>query len=796
MKNYFLTVSMLLIIALLSGCQKNRVPVFDVDKGGMVLDWILMGPFPSDELTTRDESGANRSGFNEDFLTGLGGENKAILYDGVETTIQKKNGETRTVRAKRIGPEFENPNRPDFNKIINNNTRILDRDYDQDVAYAFCYLYSEETQKIYAHMSVDGSHKVWLNDTLVFAQWADWSKSVGKNWMYNFELNVKKGENRFLIKIDNTESWWGFGIELYNKEQNDIEINKTSKSLTFKKIESTPEGIHLLIGTIPELAGYQVPVKVTVTKFTGEKLTEKEILTGSNETIPAIENYDGPVYLEISPSGNNTGQTIKDVRWSGDYKVSLSALKKKYDIVKSQYTSFIPQRIQKLYGHVFRYYDRFFSKEQQIPDISFVSNFNFARRLVEALEKRQDLLSHIPTEGIPVSFEVKGYVESDREEICAHVSIPENYAGSGNSFPLVIEMRPYNSFGKEISHLPNANLLIEMQGEPIIAVKPYPPNISSRMQSNYWAQSDWWEPFFLDKVLEQIKDIFSVDAERIYVYGGSGGAARTWDWINHSPEHFAAAIILVGFDGYPFRAEKLKYLPLWVINGDLDLASYPYQPEVTINRLRSFGSDVAYTNFTGLGHSVSPGFDKKDLKEWLLAHRNPHKIGLDPLVNMSINEEGFSKVTLKRIPDKTYLGLTPMENPRYPQDNPFRSAMKIYQAYRKPNSAATEREARGYALIYEKDYSKAEGKEILLDAPVVDLGKNGDLRKKDIKDCNVASVFIKCADNPDKLNEIKLRVASQLMADGYKLTGEVFNYMLNIATWHDRYWEVCFVLCN
>jgi len=787
MKNHIRILNLFLIVILLSGCQKNRVPVCDVDKGGMVLDWVLMGPFPSDELTTREEYGANRSGFNEDFLTGLGGENKAILSDGIETTITKKNGETRSVKARRIGPEFENPDKPDFKRLINNNTHIMDRYYDEDVAYAFCYLYSEKPQKIYAHMKADGSPKVWLNDSLAFVNWSDFSKS--KDWNYNFELNLKKGKNRFLIKIDNTESWWGFGIELYNKEQNEIAINNKSKSFTFKKIESTPEGIRVQINIVPELPGYQIPVKVTVSKLTGEKLTEKELLTGNNETIPAMANYEGPVNLEASPSGNNAVQKKTEVTWSGDYKVSLLLLKKRYEIVKSRYTLFIPHRIQKIYSHVFRYYDSFFSKEQRQPEMNYVLNYNFVRRLVDALEKKQDLLSHIPTEAVPVSFKVTGYGGLELES-GAQISIPENYAISGNSFPLVIELGGSGSFGKEIPHWPKANSRIEMQGEPIIYVQPFAVRTSSHMQHNYW------DPVFLDNVLEIVKDMFSVDAERIYVNGASGGGSGTWNWINHSPEHFAAAIILVGGEGYPFRAEKLKYLPLWVINGDIDLASYPFQPEVTVNRLRSFGNDVLYTNFSGLGHSVSPGFKNKDLKKWLLSYRNPHKIGLDPLFNMSINEEGFSKVTLKRIPDKSYIGLTPRENPLYPQDNPFISAMKLYQAYRKPNSAVTEREAQGYAIIYEKNYLKAAGKEILLDAPVGDLGSNGDLRKKDIKSCKVASFYIKCGDNAVILNEIKLKIASQLKVDGYKLTGEVFNYMLNISGSHDRYWEVCFVLGN
>ncbi len=782
----FIKCALFALISVNTGCgnTQKEAPVFDLEQQGFILDWVLMGPFPSEEISTPEEFGAVRSGYNKDFLTGLGGERQAVLYDGVETTITKKNGEKRTVKAKLMGPDLEDPDRPDFKRVIND-MHIHDRDYDEAVAYAFCYLYADRPQKLFAHMAVDGSPKVWLNDSLVYANWEDLSKS--KDWHYNFDIHVKKGKNRFLIKIDNTEQWFGFRIELYNEEQNKLRIKEKVNSVGFTSVTSGKDEVEVLAHTVPQIEDYQLSATLKLLTLDGKILAKKDILTGSRESISPVNIfYNGPVSVEVAPT-INPENSKKELSWIGDYNQSISALYNKYNEAKVQYASFIPSRMQKIYTYVFQYYDRFLSQEEHVPDQNFILNYQFVERLTDALNQGKDLLSHIPDEAVPVLYRVKGYGGMNLE-IPAHISIPENYGTSAKEYPLVIELHGSGGFGKDKPHWPKANSRIEMEGEPIIILKPGAPKLSFHLQRNYW------DPVYLDNVLAETKNIFDINEERIYLNGASGGGKGTWNWINHSPEHFAASIILVGTEGYPFRAEKIRYLPLWVINGDLDRASYPFLPEVTVNRLRDIGSNVIFTNFAGLRHSVSSGYDKQDLKKWLLAHRNPHKVGGDPLFNMSIKDEGYSNVILKKIPAKTYLGLTEKENPRYPQDNVYRSAMKLYQAYRKPNSAMTEREAQGYTLIYEPDFSSEEGKEILLDAPISEPGENGDLRRKDIKELNVASVYIKCKNDYDDFNKIREKAFANLIKEGYQVTNEAINYMLTISDAKDRYWEACFVL--
>ncbi len=776
------------LCALISGNTYTRtvegIPVFDVEQQGFLVDWILIGPFPSEKITTPEEFDSVRSGYNEDFLIGLGGERQAILHEGIETTIAKKNGEKRTVKAKLVGPDHDDPNRPDFKRIIND-MHILDRDYDEGVAYAFCYLYSDRPQTLFAHMAVDGSPKVWLNDSLVYASWEGFSKS--QDWHYNFAIHVKKGKNRFLIKVDNTEQWWGFRIELYNEEHNKLKIKEKVNSVGFTSVKSGNDEVEVFVHTVPQIKNHQISATLKLLTFDGRILATKEIQTGRYESIsPTNSFYKGPVYVEVTPT-INPNNSEKHISWIGDYNQSISDLSKTYNKAKAQYTSFTPSRMHKLYDGVFQYYDRFLSQKDYIPDQSFILNYTFAERSTSALNRKEDLLSHIPYEAFPVLYKVKGYGGMNLE-IPAHISIPKNYGTTDREYPLVIELHGSGGFGKDKPHWPKANSRIEMQGEPIIILQPGAPKLSFHLQRNYW------DPVYLDNILIETKDIFEIDKQRIYVNGASGGGKGTWNWINHSPEHFAAAIVLAGTEGFPFRAEKLKNLPLWVINGDLDRASYPFLPEVTVNRLRDIGSDVIFTNFAGLGHNLSSGYDKQDLKKWLLAHRNPHKVGGDPLFNMNIRDEGFSNVILKKIPAKTYIGLTEKENPKYPQDNLYRSAMKLYQAYRKPNSAMTEREAQGYTIIYEPDFTNEEGKEILLNAPISGLGENGDLRIKEIKELSVASVYIKCRDDYDEFNKIKEKVFFNLKKEGYKITNEAINYMLTISDAAYRYWEVCFVL--
>ena len=144
-----------------------NIPVNPVSPQGFLLDWLLLGPFNSEWKGERLREGAPASALDRDFLAPLGGEAEAVLSPETVVPYVTEAGLSRTARAQRIGPAFEDPARPDFNHLLDGR-HILEQDHDQATAYAFCYLESPRAQRCYAYLGADGSPRVWLNGQVVY----------------------------------------------------------------------------------------------------------------------------------------------------------------------------------------------------------------------------------------------------------------------------------------------------------------------------------------------------------------------------------------------------------------------------------------------------------------------------------------------------------------------------------------------------------------------------------------------------------------------------------------------------
>ena len=64
-------------------------PVNVVGDGGPLLNWVIVGPFPT-EVREDGRGAATLPGYNYDFLTALGGEAKAGLSDGTKAASINK----------------------------------------------------------------------------------------------------------------------------------------------------------------------------------------------------------------------------------------------------------------------------------------------------------------------------------------------------------------------------------------------------------------------------------------------------------------------------------------------------------------------------------------------------------------------------------------------------------------------------------------------------------------------------------------------------------------------------------
>jgi pimeloyl-ACP methyl ester carboxylesterase len=337
-------------------------------------------------------------------------------------------------------------------------------------------------------------------------------------------------------------------------------------------------------------------------------------------------------------------------------------------------------------------------------------------------------------------------------------------------------------FGKRIAYMSDSYARIPAAGEPLIIVNPISPG---DFQSYDGAS---WDPVLLDDFLHQLTGFLRVDEQRIYLEGASGGGKGAWEWAFHSPGHFAAMIVLVGGEGYPFRAEKLRNMPIMILNGELDRASYPFLPELMVHALQRVGNDPVYVNYPDRGHSLTGKYRPEELKDWLLGQEGRATPGPDPLDRWQLDTNGISEMGLIEVPDMTVFGLTERENPAYPQDNLYRAAAKLYRAYRVTNGPVAERMADGVAFIHR---TKNGGERMLLEAPPLeDLGTNGDLCLVETGPMKAARFYTVTEDEWPELQKKKKSMYGKIASAGHRATGEEHSRLLTIMDADKRYWEV------
>ncbi|WP_197204064.1 carboxylesterase family protein [Crateriforma conspicua] len=109
-----------------------------------------------------------------------------------------------------------------------------------------------------------------------------------------------------------------------------------------------------------------------------------------------------------------------------------------------------------------------------------------------------------------------------------------------------------------------------------------------------------------------------IDEDRVYMTGHSMGGTGTWNWINASPERFAAAPC--GFSSTETGdASGLVDLPIWGMVGGKDETNTTRVKSI-VERLRAAGNpNVKHTEFPGATHGKAnvAVFSSIDLVDWM-----------------------------------------------------------------------------------------------------------------------------------------------------------------------------------
>ena len=103
--------------------------------------------------------------------------------------------------------------------------------------------------------------------------------------------------------------------------------------------------------------------------------------------------------------------------------------------------------------------------------------------------------------------------------------------------------------------------LVKKHGPPklIDGGKQFPFIVLSAQCPN----GQWWEPFTLTALLDEIVEKYTVDQDRIFLTGLSMGGFGTWSLASRTPNRFAAIVPICG-GGDPFQVKQIAHVPAWV----------------------------------------------------------------------------------------------------------------------------------------------------------------------------------------------------------------------------------------
>jgi predicted peptidase len=191
--------------------------------------------------------------------------------------------------------------------------------------------------------------------------------------------------------------------------------------------------------------------------------------------------------------------------------------------------------------------------------------------------------------------------------------LPKDYGKEADKkWPLILFLHGSGESGSDIEK-------VKMHGPPKLVAggKEFPFVIVSPQSP---ASRVGWPVETLNILLDEILQKYSVDPDRVYLTGLSMGGFGTWAFASANPERFAAIAPICG-GGDPFRARRLKDLPIWVFHGAKDPTVPIKMSEDMVEALKRAGADVKFTVYPDAGHdSWTATYDNPELYTWFLEH--------------------------------------------------------------------------------------------------------------------------------------------------------------------------------
>ena len=198
-----------------------------------------------------------------------------------------------------------------------------------------------------------------------------------------------------------------------------------------------------------------------------------------------------------------------------------------------------------------------------------------------------------------------------RESFWEFPFVKYSYEGTSKKLPLILQLHGAGERGNGEEDLSKVEIhgfakLVQNQEFECILVMPQCP------KDTFWAA----RVESILRFVEQLKQEFPVDENRVCLTGLSMGGYGTWYTAMANPSLFAAIAPVCG-GGMGWNAGVLD-MPVWAFHGAVDNVVNIRNTEEMVEGLQALNRDVTYTRLEDVGHFAWVHAYQEPLMQWLL----------------------------------------------------------------------------------------------------------------------------------------------------------------------------------
>ena len=218
------------------------------------------------------------------------------------------------------------------------------------------------------------------------------------------------------------------------------------------------------------------------------------------------------------------------------------------------------------------------------------------------------LLFSLPSSGGEL-FEYRDSVASGYNFL---LYVPESYTSGCDSLPVILFLHGRSLSGSNLQQVTRYGCIDALRrGREIEAVVICPQCPSG----------NGWNASRLMNVVDWVRERYTTDENRLYVFGMSMGGWGTFKVVSAYPDKVAAAVALCG--GFLGEVAPMTKVPLWIIHGTADDVTAIHHSKSIVSKMEATGkaTRLRYTWLQGCDHSIlARTFLLEAPYKWLLSH--------------------------------------------------------------------------------------------------------------------------------------------------------------------------------